>query len=145
MIIEPWLCFFVLCKVCLHTWKLCSCNLLFSNNKFICSLFIFCTVLCLIGVGYPGRISHQQPKTLWAAMDCKKNYCRIPLYGWLETANLKRCRIITLTYALNEVVTILEVWVQKTATLVKKWTAKITEPICLWSPDTKVQVLWGCI
>ena len=41
--------------------------------------------------------------------------------------------------------TIFEVWVQKTSTLVKKRIAKITEPICLWSPVTKVQVPWGCI
>ena len=49
------------------------------------------------------------------------------------------------SHAFNEVVTILEVQVQKTATLVLRWTAKISEPICQWSPDTKVQVLWGCI
>ena len=58
------------------------------------------------------------------------------LYGWLETIlwcwisclKLKRCRIITLTYALNEVVTILEVWVQKTATLVQNEQLKFLSP-----------------
>ena len=77
------LCFYFLCTVCLHIF----CN--FVVAKIYCSpttnlfahLFVFCTVLYLSRVGYPEGVSHQQPKVLWAAVDCKKNYCRVSLYG----------------------------------------------------------------
>ena len=49
-------------------------------------MFTFCTVRCLSRVGYPGGIPRQQPKVLWAAVDCKKNYCRVSLYGWQDTS-----------------------------------------------------------
>ena len=137
-----------------------------TTNQFP-HLLIFCTVLCLSRVGCPKGTSYQQPKALWAAVDWKKNIAEYPCMAgrrqfswcWISCIKLKGCRIITqtfevhdlcsyvfvITYALNEVVTIFEVWVQKTSTLVKKKIAKITEPICLWSPVTKVQVPWGCI
>ena len=123
-----------------------------TTNQFP-HLFIFCTVLYLSRVGCPRGTSHQKPKALWAAVDCKKilqsillwlvgdNFCGIESLA----SNYDHDYVFVITYALNEVVTIFEVWVQNTSTLVKKRIAKITEPICLWSPVTKVQVPWGCI
>ena len=53
-------------------------------------LFIFCTVLCLSRVEYPGGISHQQPKAVWAAADCKKKKLQsILVSGWQDTNRLE--------------------------------------------------------
>ena len=111
-------------------------KLQFPNNKLLCS-FVYFLYISLPQYSWISRRDNS-PETLY-------DWLETILWCWISCLELKRCRIITLTYALNEVVTILEVWVQKTATLVQKWTAKISEPISLWSPDTKFQLLRGCI
>ena len=155
MIVEPWLWFFFLCTVCLHVWKLCSRKkitvLQQQINFLICSFFVqFSTSVELdVQEGHltsnPKHSEQQwitkkilQSILVWLVGD---NFCGAESLA----LNYDHDYVFVITYALNEVVTIFEVWVQNTSTLVKKRIAKITEPICLWSPVTKVQVPWGCI